>query len=136
MTATPRDGDPTDNFVSQGGAFWYCTQRGATSTNGSWMLAGTSGADLLCVSDDFYEYGGRDVTFSAGAGDDVLVGSQGPDVLDPGPGRDVVRGGDGDDVVTAVDGEVDVIVCGEGNDRVQADAVDRVDASCEEVERV
>jgi hypothetical protein len=53
-----------------------------------------------------------------------------------GGGRRRQGGHDGDDVVTAVDGEVDVIVCGEGNDRVQADALDRVDASCETVERV
>jgi len=134
LTAAPRDGDPTDNFGYQRGAFWYCTEHGADYSSGSAQLVGTPGIDLLCADDDAEE-GDYGVTYSAGADDDVLVGSPGPDVIDPGPGRDVVRGGDGDDVVTAVDGGVDVIVCGEGNDRVQADAVDRVDASCEEVER-
>lgn len=42
-------------------------------------------------------------------------------------------GGEGDDIIFAIDGNGDDIFCGAGDDAVQADAEERVAASCENV---
>jgi hypothetical protein len=84
-----------------------------------------------------------------GNGDDHLDGGFGDDVITGGPGRDKISGdlagGDcgplwckypyGNDVINAQDGEVDSILCGFGDDTVNADAADLVDGDCEHVNR-
>jgi hypothetical protein len=82
-------------------------------------LRGTLGADVV----------------RAGAGADSVAGRGGDDQLVGGGGRDRLDGGPGDDLVLARDGETDVVGCGPGTDRATVDRRDRVEASCELVER-
>jgi hypothetical protein len=63
------------------------------------------------------------------------VGGLAADDLDGGSGQDVLDGRGGDDVLRGRDGVADRLVCGDGNDRAEADAADEVDPSCEVVER-
>ena len=73
-----------------------CTK---TGTNGSDLLIGGDGADVLCG------LGGRDVLLGGrgadhligGSGDDLLSGGSGNDELDGEEGRDVLIGGAGSD---------------------------------------
>ncbi|MDX6678474.1 MAG: hypothetical protein QOE31_2526 [Solirubrobacteraceae bacterium] len=95
--------------------------------------------------------GGADVITGDGAGnelegalgDDVLDGGAGDDVLSGQEGADELNGGGGDDSVDArylssglsgVADARDTVTCGAGDDRVQADAIDRVSADCEDVD--
>ena len=82
-------------------------------------LRGTLGADVV----------------RARAGDDSVAGRDGDDELSGGGGQDRLYGGPGNDVILARDSEADVVVCGSGTDRANVDRRDRVDASCEVVER-
>jgi Ca2+-binding RTX toxin-like protein len=82
-----------------------------------------------------------------GSGDDVLSAYSkydGTATLDGGPGNDflgassyfattTLLGGDGDDTLQSVNGLADVDICGDGTDSVSADALDTVDADCENV---
>lgn len=77
---------------------------------------------------------------SLGAGDDTFAAPQGetlPLVINAGRGQDVVAGGAGDDAIGTVESrhpaEADQISCGDGYDRVFADALDTVAADCENV---
>lgn len=92
------------------------------------VLRGTQLADRLTGT------GGSDVLAGRGA-DDVLRGGPGPDSLNGGPGRDRLAGGPGDDVLTSRDAKRDVVSCGGGADLALADRRDRVDASCEKIQR-
>lgn len=71
------------------------------------------------------------------AGPDNVAGGEGPDGVDGGTGRDQLSGGGGDDLVSAKEehegdpAEVDTVDCGEGDDRVFADAIDIVGVNCE-----
>ena len=92
-------------------------------------LIGAGGNDTLKGADgaDKLDGGAGDDDLDAGFGDDVIVG---------GPGRDTIagdrRGGDcgplwckypfGNDTIDARDGEIDSVMCGAGEDTVQADA--------------
>ncbi len=85
---------------------------------------------------------GRTLTGRAGA--DVLRGTAGPDVIAGrggsdriygGKGRDRLDGGAGNDAIYARDGVRDVIRCGTGRDRVEADRGDSVARDCESVSR-
>lgn len=93
---------------------------------------------------------GADV-LRGGPGRDELYGDPGPDVLYGGPGNDYLYdsgdatgvnklyGGDGDDSFhTVYKGPPvrDIVVCGPGRDRVEADYKDKVSADCEEVKRL
>jgi Ca2+-binding RTX toxin-like protein len=109
-------------------------------------VRGTSAADRLTggsARDELLGYGGADVLRGGPAGDilrggrgpDTLYGQHGPDLLIGGGGEDELHGGRGDDVFRARDGRVDAIHCGDGHDRVTADAGDRVGSSCESVDR-
>jgi RTX calcium-binding nonapeptide repeat (4 copies) len=105
-------------------------------------LAGGGGNDLLkgSLGPDKVDGGGGDDSIDAGYGDDVVTG---------GPGRDDIaadrRGGAcgpvfcdlpfGNDTVDARDGERDSIMCGVGQDSVQADPIDVVSPDCETVSR-
>jgi hypothetical protein len=105
---------------------------------------------------------GRDF-MSGGQGDDMQSGGRGADKIFANPGRDESDGGDGHDVLWALaradvasigdpegdeltggrgadrfrvrDGELDLVHCGEGQDRVIADQFDQVDNDCEHVIR-
>ena len=68
-----------------------------------------------------------------GDGADRLIGGAGPDILDGGAGTDRLDAGAGDDELRARDGAVEVVACGDGNDRAFIDQADVVDA-CENME--
>lgn len=74
-----------------------------------------------------------------GAGDDSVAGGAGDDQVDGGPGLDKIWGDStdpaavGNDVVLSRDQEADVVACGPGSDRVEADAVDLIVDACEAV---
>jgi Putative metal-binding motif/RTX calcium-binding nonapeptide repeat (4 copies) len=72
---------------------------------------------------------GADVISGSAAANDIDSGP-GADVVNPGGGADVVDAGPGDDTIGARDGVQDLIVCGDGTDRVTADAFDSLDG-CE-----
>jgi Ca2+-binding RTX toxin-like protein len=109
---------------------------------GASELVGAGGNDTLKGADgpDKLDGGAGDDDLDAGFGDDTIVG---------GPGRDSIagdrRGGDcgplwckypfGNDTIDARDGEVDSVMCGAGEDSVQADAADVVASDCEHVDR-
>jgi hypothetical protein len=82
--------------------------------------------------DRFFGGQGND-SLDGGAGDDRIDGWEGIDELVGGPGSDLLIGGAGGDVIDARDGGRDEVDCGPGPDRVRADAVDALDASCEEI---
>jgi hypothetical protein len=74
-----------------------------------------------------------------GAGADSIAGSAGANDIDAGPGADsvnpgggpdTVEAGAGDDSISVRDGVPDRVSCGEGTDRVTADAFDALDG-CE-----
>ena len=71
-------------------------------------------------------------TLMGGKGDDKITGGAGNDYVDAGGGVDNVDSGDGSDTVLVADGETDTVECGEGNDRVIADASDQL-SGCEAV---
>ena len=77
--------------------------------------------------------GDGDDALLGGETSDVLVGGGGNDSLDPLGGLDTVDGGAGDDLIRTEGTHSDEIACGEGADRVFADAVDRVASDCEEI---
>ena len=83
------------------------------------LLLGTRRGDRLLGR------GGRDRLFGW-RGRDCLLGGSGGDVLNPGRGRDVAKGGAGSDRILAADGQRDVVNCGRGFDRVEADRRDRL----------
>jgi len=93
------------------------------------VLLGGNGADRIAGG------GGRD-RIAGDAGDDTLEGEDGDDDIDGGLGRDRIDGGVGADAVHARDGQADGIVCGAGEDRVEADTLDEVAGDCERVGRV
>jgi Ca2+-binding RTX toxin-like protein len=66
---------------------------------------------------------------------DQLIGHGGPDIIDGGPGRDILWGGAGSDLLRVRDGANDVVICGTGADRVEADA-DAGDVIAQDCERV
>ena len=92
-------------------------------------LLGGPGADRLTGGPAVDQLSGDD-------GDDVLAGGGGGDVLLGGLGTDQVSGEGGDDDLRVRDGIQDVVRCGEGSDRVEADTLDDVDPDCEAVSRV
>jgi Tol biopolymer transport system component len=96
-------------------------------------IVGTAGRDYLPGGghdDVIYGEAGND-TIVGGAGDDRLYGGRGNDVITGGPGADRIDGGPGSDSIDVADGERDVVECGDGRDRVVADAYDIVAKSCE-----
>ena len=100
-------------------------------------LFGTSKADYLAGGghDDWIEGGRGNDTILGGNGDDKLYGDAGNDVITGGAGADKVYGGAGSDSIDVADGERDRVDCGDGNDRVVADAYDIVAKTCEVVVR-
>ena len=107
---------------------------------------GGAGADTITTSDgaDTLNGGSGNDTIDSGGGNDQIVGEAGDDALAGGAGDDVVQGalgvdtadgGAGNDDVRVRDGQRDRAICADGNDRVQADEADDVDATCENVDR-
>ncbi len=96
-------------------------------------LTGADGADVLRggPGPDVIIGGGGDDVIEGGDGEDVLFGDEGADQLQGDGGLDDFFGDEGDDVLRAVDGIGEVIDCGGGVDRVEADAVDLAEADCE-----
>ena len=93
-------------------------------------VSGGAGDDML-IGDD------RANELSAGVGgQDLLGGLGGPDTLIGGSGRDVLHGGTGADTLLSFGnrpGVVDELICGAGDDEVQATRADRVATDCEHV---
>jgi Ca2+-binding RTX toxin-like protein len=98
------------------------------SVNIATTLLGGAGADRLTGGPAADQLSGDD-------GDDVLAGGGGDDVLIGGLGVDELGGGAGDDDIRARDGIQDVVTCGDGSDRVDADTLDAVAADCETLVR-
>jgi Ca2+-binding RTX toxin-like protein len=101
-------------------------------TNGRDVLLGTAKADNLIGR------GGNDVLFGDRRSDNI-VGGEGNDLLIDGDlregARDKLVGGDGNDLIDVINRPAvqDVVVCGDGFDRVFADRKDQVAPDCERV---
>ena len=118
-------------------------------------LLGGSGTDRLLGGgerDRMFGQGGND-RLKGGIGPDVMAGGRGNDRLDggrhtdriygeagsdrliAGSGRNFLDGGTGNDRIYARNDRRDVISCGSGRDRVQADRTDIVRVDCERISR-
>jgi Ca2+-binding RTX toxin-like protein len=102
--------------------------RGDDRIDGGGLLLGGPGDDRLSSA----TANGLAVRQDGGRGDDLLRGRYGDDRLRGGRGHDRISANAGDDLVLARDGERDSISCGDGLDRVVADARDRT-RGCEQV---
>ncbi len=91
-------------------------------------LLGGPGADRLTGGPAKDQLSGDD-------GDDTLAGAGGPDTVIGGLGVDELAGDAGDDDLRARDGIQDLVRCGAGSDKVDADTLDEVDPDCEAVTR-
>ncbi|MEA2271488.1 MAG: hypothetical protein QOI98_196 [Solirubrobacteraceae bacterium] len=69
-----------------------------------------------------------------GAGSDTIYGKDGDDYIDGRGGHDTLSGGAGDDIIISNDDVMDIVKCGPGHDRVDADHFDKVSGDCERVE--
>ena len=81
-------------------------------------------------NDSIYDDEGNDTVQSLGGNDGITMGT----------GQDSVDAGDGDDTVYTfwgsrfwIVGDIDVVVCGNGNDTAYVDDVDTVSSDCETV---
>jgi len=101
------------------------------------LTAGGEGSDTLVG-------GGGNDRLTGGRGNDGLVGGGGNDRLTGGRGNDRLTGGGGNDLlsggrdadrINSHDGRRDRVDCGQRQDRVIADRVDRVARNCEHVGR-
>jgi Ca2+-binding RTX toxin-like protein len=93
-----------------------------TGGKGADTLTGNSGLDRI--------NGGNGADTIHGAGGDILSGGNGDDDITGGTGKDTMSGSAGDDTFHAVDGVKDSITCGEGNDTVFKDPIDKASANC------
>jgi Tol biopolymer transport system component len=105
-------------FLGQSGPNWKpdCSVK-PHRENGTWVIRGTPGPDLICfekVSSAIYGLGGNDSIY-AGAGDDIVYGGTGNDIILGGRGNDVLRGGPGNDYLEGDDGN-DRLIGGPGRD--------------------
>ena len=91
--------------------------RRIVGSNSAEYIPGGGGDDVLLGR------GGHD-TIMGGKGDDRISGGDGNDYIDGGLGLDRIDGGAGSDTILVADGKKDVVDCGDGNDRVVADAID------------
>lgn len=91
-------------------------------------LLGGPGADKLTGGPASDQLAGDD-------GDDTLAGGGGDDTLVGGLGFDELSGDAGDDDLRARDGVQDLVRCGAGTDKVDADTLDEVGGDCESVVR-
>lgn len=92
-----------------------------------------------------------DDSISGGNGNDVIAGGFGADKLSGGAGddtilegplgdasTDIISGGDGNDKINSASlrASKDIVSCGRGADRVEADPADIVSRDCEKVKRI
>ncbi|HEV2785229.1 MAG TPA: calcium-binding protein [Solirubrobacteraceae bacterium] len=133
-------------------------------TPGDDAVHGNSGNDRLfaAAGDDYVDGGKGNDELHGGPGDDIMAGrkgndrifgnagedritgDRGSDTIDGGPDDDIIfgnlgddeaAGGAGNDRINVVGGGRDVVRCGTGDDRVFADARDRVATDCERISR-
>jgi len=107
--------------------------------NGNDGISGWSGDDSLYggAGNDRIVAGSGNDTVYGGAGDDSIWGVNNGDVHGNNDlSGDTLDGGKGNDSIKSADGERDLIICGEGTDKVIADELDTVTEDCEEVHRV
>jgi Ca2+-binding RTX toxin-like protein len=146
VSLDPRDADENEDVVSAfenlTGTFGgdHLTGNGADNKlvggSGPDILLGRAGDDVVSggTYPDLLEGGsGRD-SLRAGPGDDLLRGQRGNDVLRGGDGEDRLFAHAGADVIKAVDDRRDRVYCGDGRDRVVADARDKL-FGCERITR-
>ena len=101
-------------------------------------LLGGPGNDRLTAGDegsDTLVGGGGNDRLTGGRGNESLVGGGGNDRLTGGGGNDLLSGGRDADRINSHDGRRDRVDCGQRQDRVIADRVDRVARNCEHVGR-
>ncbi len=91
------------------------------------ILEGGPGSDVIIGS----RYGDL---LEGGSGNDFVGGLAGADYIDGGRGKDRLSGGAGRDIIDARDIEQDVVSCGTGRDRANADRRDRL-RGCERTAR-
>ena len=130
-----------DNLDGRGG------QDNIFSLDGTDNLAGGLGKDNVLGGDE-RRPGGGDKNFAGGPGNDLLLTGLGSDNVEGGSGNDSLLeasfgesstdnydGGSGNDVFVASNRPAfkDLVVCGEGLDRVLADSKDKVAPDCERV---
>jgi Ca2+-binding RTX toxin-like protein len=98
-------------------------------------VSGGSGKDELrgAAGNDLAKGGGGRDKIKGAAGKDELRGGAANDQLNGGPGKDLLKGGGGRDTLKSVDLRADTVRCGNGRDRVRADARDKVAGNCEKV---
>ena len=91
---------------------------------------------------DFIGVDVENIEASASSGVATVVGDGRPNhlevtsgrgVITGGEGSDVLEGGPADDVINARDGSPDTVICAGGTDTVQADTLDVISPSCENV---
>jgi Ca2+-binding RTX toxin-like protein len=127
---TVRGGPGADTVSYASSATGVGVRLGAPgATNG-----GSEGVDVLIDLENVIGSAYRDDLRGDG-GANRLEGGAGDDALDGGPGPDAISGGAGADAISAVDGAVDTIACGDGVDRVRADAIDVLAPDCEALPR-
>ncbi len=138
---TLRGTDKDDNLVGKGG------QDDLFGLDGSDNLLGGEGRDNLFGGNESGP-GGGDKNLDGGEGNDVVLGGRGSDNIVGGDGNDLLidgnlrdpsqdrlAGGDGNDVIDVINRPAvkDIVVCGDGFDRVLADRKDTVTPDCERV---
>jgi hypothetical protein len=102
---------------------------------GADVLIGGRGDDGVHAHDLVRPRGRTADTLSGGPGDDTLTGSNGRNRINGGGGRDGFSAGRGDDLILGADGSLDEVACGAGFDRARLDGLDFVDALCERTDR-
>ena len=100
-------------------------------------IFGQSGNDRIrgALGPDVIAGGRGDDSLDGGGHTDRMYGEGGDDSLRAGSGRNFLDGGTGNDRIYARNDRRDVISCGSGRDRVQADRTDIVRVDCERVSR-
>ncbi len=136
--------DGKDNLLGLGG------QDDIFGKGGSDNLLGGPGKDNVLGGDE-RRPGGGDKNLAGGEGNDAVLGGRGSDNIVGGDGNDLLIdgnlressrdnavGGDGNDVIDVSHRPAvkDVVVCGDGFDRVLADRKDTVARDCERVKIV
>ncbi|HYH60514.1 MAG TPA: hypothetical protein VD766_01490 [Solirubrobacterales bacterium] len=99
------------------------------------LLRGERGGDTLSGRGGFGFLSPLEIpmTIEGGAGKDKITGGSDRDILYGEGGKDKLKGGDGRDIFEVEGGKKDKVKCGAGNDRVFADASDKIAADCEKV---
>jgi Ca2+-binding RTX toxin-like protein len=101
------------------------------------ILRGESGKDRLSGKGGGPGFTGPieiPMTIEGGPGGDRIKGGGSRDVLYGEGGKDKLKGGDGRDIFEVEGGKKDKVKCGAGNDKVFADASDKIAGDCEKVD--